>query len=117
MATPRVDPVLRELEQSLDGVTAVLCAADASRLDDAQARLAAAAAVVSTSRVTELGGDEARAQIAAARAALIRCRRVSAALADVASVVLAAAGLVTGYDRAGAASGCGTQPRRLEVRA
>ncbi len=102
-----------ELRRVLEEILDATVSADIERLGACESRLASVMATLPPARsadgVALLGGgahDEARlrTEIDAARVALWRCRRVGAAMVDITSAVLGAAGIVTGYDRAGLAA-------------
>jgi hypothetical protein len=79
-----------------DGDLALLCACEERLVRDVQAATAARGPVDAA-----MLADEIRT----ARAALERCRRIGSAVSSYADVVLNAAGIHTGYDRAGRAGG------------
>jgi hypothetical protein len=103
MATSTPLAAVSELRAGLDAVARALATADLDGLLAAESVMAAAMEHVS--RITDVGdGAEAvRAELAAARAALERCRVLGGSLTQFADCTLVAMGRATTYERPGAA--------------
>jgi hypothetical protein len=69
-----------------------------------EGQLAAALSAVQQATVEPAEREAVTAELAKARAALERCRRVGGALAGISAALLESRGIFTDYDRAGAAS-------------
>ena len=120
--SPEDRTTLVRLELSLRAVGNALGRADLDRLLTAEPELAASLEGVARLRPDDIDPD-ARIAIDAARAALLRCRRLGAALMEFTRISLdpsdrvgySRGGVLPGFDRAGASSSLAVRPT-LEAR-
>ena len=114
MSTPLA--AVSQLRAGLDAVAQALATADLDGLLAAESAMAAA--VEQALLVTAIGadGDQLRAELVAARAALERCRVLGGSLTQFADCTLVAMGRATTYERPGSARAAGSLPgRRLRA--
>ena len=114
MSTPLA--AVSQLRAGLDAVSQALAHADLEGLLAAESAMADA--VEQVSRVTAVSGvdDELRAELAAARTALERCRLLGGSLTQFADCTFVAMGRATTYERPGSARTPGPLPgRRLRA--
>lgn len=101
-AEPRL--VARDLRVALDALAAALAGGDAQAILACEPGLQAAIAVRAIGLAAEADRAAVISDIAAARAALARCRAIGTASAQVAGVTLDQLGRTTGYGRHGVGS-------------
>ena len=109
---------LGNVEEALVALRDVLRDADHDGLEAAHERLTTAvAALTSASSSPTVEHDDIAGQVRAVRLALARCCRLSSALHDVATHVLASAGFLGGYGPDGHASERRVRALRIRARA
>lgn len=115
-SAPASGHAIVELRLTLDALADALRTADVVRLGALEQQLGAVVAAFAREPHPEKADATLAPEILAARDALHRCRRLGSAIEEVTTAALAAAGILTGYDRGGRAGAPDARFCRVQAR-